>query len=98
MWPQVQLSVDATTDSMDELAAQVAACEEERPGHPVVGKLVATIAAYREALPLMKLLTGPALRDRHWLQIFAVLELSQVTLSLVAFSLHAKPCKHALPG
>lgn len=71
--------MDDITTSMDELAVQAAAFEEDRPGDAVVEKLTAAVGAYQGALPLLRLLTQATLRDRHWLQIFSVLGIEQVT-------------------
>lgn len=70
--------MDGMTTRMNELAIQAAAFEEERPGDAVVAKLTAAVGTYQRTLPLLRLLTQPFLRDRHWLRIFSVLGVNEV--------------------
>lgn len=51
---------------------------EDRPPDEVVTQLENTINQFLDLRPLLRMLTKPALRERHWTRIFAVLGLEEV--------------------
>jgi hypothetical protein len=77
--PQVQLDVEALAAEMAEFQQQADIFAEQRPSDTVVAELRTALSEFSSSLPLLRLLAAPALRDRHWTAVFALLRLDQAS-------------------
>lgn len=74
---RVQLDIEEACSDMATLEQKAQTLAEDHASDAVVEKLHMTLARFSEVLPLLQLLTNPALRERHWHEVFSTLNLQK---------------------
>lgn len=72
--PVQQLNASTITGKVDEFSKEAFKMGKANKEDVVVYRLKDNIEAFKEVVPLIEEVANPALKQRHWVQVFAVLD------------------------
>ena len=84
---QVRINVEDIKKELDEFGSQAYKFGKANKDNMVVGAVKDELEGFKKILPIVEQLANPALRDRHFHAIFAILGLDQVR----------RPLRHQMP-
>ena len=80
---QVRINVEDIKKELDDFGSQAYKFGKANKDNQVVGAIKEELEGFKKILPIVEQLANPALRDRHFHAIFAILGLDQVSLQEV---------------
>ena len=81
---QVRINVEDIKKELDEFGSQAYKFGKANKENRVVGAVKEELEGFKKILPVVEQLANPALRDRHFHAIFAILGLDKVCSSALA--------------